>query len=116
MVKAPGLGLPITRPHPSERLRLLGDLELQLAARWIVRHAYAVREVSRGRPESHALGVTGGILIAAGLQTQRGAKPYRFRRLNRPPCAKPRMPLRLRYANGEIRRENYLQGKVELED
>jgi hypothetical protein len=30
----------------SERLRLLGDLELQLAARWIVRHSYAVREVS----------------------------------------------------------------------
>jgi hypothetical protein len=35
----------------SERLRLLGDLELQLAVRWIVRHAYAVREVSEGRPD-----------------------------------------------------------------
>jgi hypothetical protein len=35
----------------SERLRLLGDLELQFAVRWIVRHAYAVREVSEGRPD-----------------------------------------------------------------
>jgi hypothetical protein len=36
----------------SERLRLLGDLELQFAVRWIVRHAYAVREVSEGRPDA----------------------------------------------------------------
>lgn len=35
----------------SERLRLLGDLDLQFAVRWIVRHAYAVREVSEGRPD-----------------------------------------------------------------
>lgn len=35
----------------SERIRLLGNLELQLAVRWIVRHAYAVREVSEGRPD-----------------------------------------------------------------
>jgi hypothetical protein len=35
----------------SERLRLLGDLELQLAVRLIVRHAYAVREISEGRPD-----------------------------------------------------------------
>lgn len=35
----------------SERLRLLGDRELQLAVRLIVRHAYAVREVSEGRPD-----------------------------------------------------------------
>lgn len=35
----------------SERIRLLGDLEMQLAVRWVVRHAYAVREVSEGRPD-----------------------------------------------------------------
>ena len=35
----------------SERLRLLGDLELQFAVGWIVRHAHAVREVSEGRPD-----------------------------------------------------------------
>jgi len=38
------------RTH-SERIRLLGDVELQLAVRWVVRHAYAVREVSEGRPD-----------------------------------------------------------------
>jgi hypothetical protein len=31
----------------SERLRLLGDVELQSAVRWVVRHAYAVRTSSR---------------------------------------------------------------------
>jgi hypothetical protein len=35
----------------SERLRLLGGLELQSAVGWIVRHAYAVREVSDGRAD-----------------------------------------------------------------
>lgn len=35
----------------SERLRLLGNLELQFAVRWVVRHAYAIREVSEGRPD-----------------------------------------------------------------
>lgn len=35
----------------SERLRLLGNLELQFAVRSIVRHAYAVREVAEGRPD-----------------------------------------------------------------
>jgi hypothetical protein len=35
----------------SERLRLLGNRDLQFAVRWIVRHAYAVREVSEGRPD-----------------------------------------------------------------
>ncbi len=35
----------------SERLRLLGNVDLQSAVRWIVRHAYAVREVSEGRPD-----------------------------------------------------------------
>ena len=35
----------------SERLRLLGDVDLQYTVRWIVRHAYAVRETSEGRPD-----------------------------------------------------------------
>lgn len=35
----------------SERLRLLGNLELQTSVRWIVRHAYAVREISEGRSD-----------------------------------------------------------------
>jgi hypothetical protein len=35
----------------SERLRLLGDQDLQFAVRWVVRHAYAIREVSEGQPD-----------------------------------------------------------------
>lgn len=35
----------------SERLRLLGDWELQLAVRWIVVHAYAIHEIAEGRPD-----------------------------------------------------------------
>jgi hypothetical protein len=35
----------------SERLRLLGDLDLQTATRSVVRHAYAVRAVAEGRPD-----------------------------------------------------------------
>jgi hypothetical protein len=33
----------------SERLRLLGDLELQFAVRWVMVHAHAIHEVSEGR-------------------------------------------------------------------
>jgi hypothetical protein len=49
----------------SERLRLLGNLELQLAVRWIIRHGYAVREVSEGRP--HWRSVRAGGLLACGF-------------------------------------------------
>jgi hypothetical protein len=35
----------------SERLRLLGDLELQFAVRWVMVHAHAIHEVSEGRPD-----------------------------------------------------------------
>ena len=63
-----------------------------------------------------AVGVTGGFLIARGLHTRRGAALPQA-----PPTASPAVreakdALRLRYANGEISREDYLQGKVELED
>ena len=63
-----------------------------------------------------AVGVTGGFLTARGLHTRRGVDPPQT-----PPTASPAVreakdALRLRYANGEISREDYLQGKVELED
>ena len=35
---------------------------------------------------------------------------------NRRRCGTPGDTLRMRYASGEISREEYLQGKVELED
>jgi hypothetical protein len=43
------------------------------------------------------------------------ARP-RFALPSRLACKKRRNALRLRYARGEISREDYLQGKVELED
>jgi hypothetical protein len=53
------------------------------------------------------------------------ARVLAVRRTDEPPRApagdssavrEPKDSLRLRYANGEISREEYLQGKVELED
>ena len=63
-----------------------------------------------------AVGVTSGIVIARSLRARhRAAQPQT------PPAESPAMreakdALRLQYANGEISREDYLQGKVELED
>jgi uncharacterized membrane protein len=60
------------------------------------------------------LGIIGGILIARGLHTRHNAEPPQI-----PPAESVREAkdaLRLRYASGEISREDYLQGKVELED
>jgi len=37
-----------------EQIRLLGSQEVQLAARWVVRHAYAVREEAEGRSDPRA--------------------------------------------------------------
>ena len=64
-----------------------------------------------------AVGITGGFLTARGLHTRRVAEPPP----QTPPAESPAVreaqdALRLRYANGEISREDYLQGKVELDD
>jgi putative membrane protein len=63
-----------------------------------------------------ALGVTGGILIVRRLHTRRSADPPRIPPAESPALREAKDALRLRYANGEITREEYLQGKVELED
>jgi putative membrane protein len=63
-----------------------------------------------------ALAVTGGILIARVLNTRRRADPPPIRPTDSPAVREAKDALRLRYANGEISREDYLQGKVELED
>ena len=63
-----------------------------------------------------AVTVAAGVVVARALGTRRGPGP--------PPLPSPESlvvrqakdALRLRYANGEIDREEYLQGKVELED
>jgi putative membrane protein len=63
-----------------------------------------------------ALGVTGGVLIARGLHARRNAEPPQIPPADSPAVREAKDALRLRYANGEISREEYLQGKVELED
>jgi uncharacterized membrane protein len=63
-----------------------------------------------------AVGVTGGFLIARALHTRRGAEPPQIPPTESPAVREAKDALRLRYANGEISREDYLQGKVELED
>jgi len=63
-----------------------------------------------------ALGLAGGILIARGLRTRRGPALPQITPAESPAVREAKDTLRLRYANGEISREDYLQGKVELED
>ena len=58
----------------------------------------------------------GGFLIAHGLRTGRGAAPPRIPPAESAAVREAKGALRLRYANGEISREDSLQGKVELED
>ena len=63
-----------------------------------------------------ALLVTGGVVAARALTTHRDAQPPPVRPRELPGLSEARAALRMRYANGEISREDYLQGKVELED
>jgi uncharacterized membrane protein len=63
-----------------------------------------------------ALAVIGGILIARFLNTRHSAGPPQICATESPAVREAKDALRLRYANGEISREDYLQGKVELED
>lgn len=61
------------------------------------------------------LAVAGGVLVARTLGGRRREGPPEI------PATPSRLQeardaLRLRYAHGEISREDYLQGKVELED
>ena len=63
-----------------------------------------------------ALAVAGGVVVAIVLRTRGQADPSEVRPAESPAVSQARDALRLRYAKGEISRENYLQGKVELED
>jgi putative membrane protein len=63
-----------------------------------------------------AVVVTGGVLVARALGTQRGPEPPQLPPAESPAVREAKDTLRLRYAHGEISREEYLQGKVELED
>jgi putative membrane protein len=58
----------------------------------------------------------GGIAAARVLSLRRIGEPPQVRAGDSPAVREAKDSLRLRYANGEISREEYLQGKVELED
>jgi hypothetical protein len=60
--------------------------------------------------------MAGGGLTAWALASRHNAKPPRIRAGGSPAVREAKDALRLRYANGGISREEYLQGKVELED
>jgi uncharacterized membrane protein len=59
--------------------------------------------------------VAGGIVAAGAVAGRHGAVPPQVRAGDSPAGREAKDALRLRYANGEISREEYLQGKVELE-
>lgn len=60
--------------------------------------------------------VAGGIAAARVLAVRRGDEPPQVSAGDSPAVREAKDALRLRYANGEISREEYLQGKVELDD
>ena len=65
---------------------------------------------------SVAVVVTAGVLIPRALGARREPGPPQIPPAESPAVREAKDALRLRYANGEIDREEYLQGKVELED
>jgi putative membrane protein len=62
------------------------------------------------------MAVTGGIIAARAVVSRHRADQERICASQSPALRQARDALRLRYANGDISREDYLQGKVELED
>jgi uncharacterized membrane protein len=57
-----------------------------------------------------------GIMVALVLTTRHRAERALVSGAELPGVRDAQAALRLRYANGDISREEYLQGKVELED
>ena len=60
--------------------------------------------------------VTGGVLVALALVARRAPGQARLPAAGSPAVREARDALKSRYAHGDISREEYLQGKVELED
>jgi len=63
-----------------------------------------------------AVAVAGGVVIARALSTPREHEPSAIPPADSSAVRKAKDTLKLRYAHGDISREEYLQGKVELED
>jgi len=60
--------------------------------------------------------VTAGVVAARALGGRRGPEPPQIPPAESPAVREAKDALKMRYARGEIDREEYLQGKVELED
>ena len=60
------------------------------------------------------MAVTAGVVVARVLSTRRESHPPEVPPAEAPGLREAKDALRLRYAKGEISREDYLQGKVEL--
>jgi len=63
-----------------------------------------------------AVVVTAGVVAARALGGRRGPEPPQIPPAESPAVREAKDALKMRYARGEIDREEYLQGKVELED
>jgi putative membrane protein len=63
-----------------------------------------------------AVVVAGGVMVARAVAIRRGPEPPQVPPAESPAVREAKDALKLRYAHGEISREEYLQGKVELED
>ena len=63
-----------------------------------------------------AVVVTAGVVTARALGARREPKPPQIPPAESPAAREAKDALKMRYARGEIDREEYLQGKVELED
>lgn len=63
-----------------------------------------------------AVVVTAGMVVTRVLIRGRTAHPSQILSAESPAVRQAKDALKLRYAHGEIGREEYLQGRVELED
>jgi putative membrane protein len=63
-----------------------------------------------------AVVVTAGVVVARALGSARKPEPTRLPPAESAAVQQAKDTLKMRYARGEIDREEYLQGKVELED
>jgi putative membrane protein len=63
-----------------------------------------------------AVVIASGVVVTRVLGSRRKADQPQVRATESPAVQEAKDALRLRYAHGEISREEYLQGKVELED
>jgi putative membrane protein len=63
-----------------------------------------------------AVVVTAGVVTARALGGRHEPEPPQIPPADSPAVREAKDALKMRYARGEISREEYLQGKVELED